>query len=64
MIAIEVFDLMVPRIKKVLLNTRYQDREDLEQEIKLKLLEAIFSNKIAKPPDFWSFYKEKKYKHE
>lgn len=54
-IAMEALILMDPKIKKSLLNTSYQDRADLEQEIKLKLLEAVINNRIESPPSIWEF---------
>ncbi len=47
-----------PQIKKVLKNTSYQEREDLEQEIKVKILEKVNSLNIESPPGFWEFIKK------
>lgn len=47
-----------PQIKKALKNTSYQEREDLEQEIKLKILEKVNSLDIESPPGFWEFIKK------
>ncbi|WP_350344249.1 hypothetical protein PRVXT_000641 [Proteinivorax tanatarense] len=53
----EAIDNMEPKIKKSLNNTTHQERQDLEQEIKLKAVEAVKTGKI-KPIGFWEF-KEK-----
>lgn len=54
-LAVEVLNAMKPKIKKELLNTKFQDRHDLEQEISLKLIEAIIYDRIKQPPNFWDF---------
>ncbi|MCD7035367.1 hypothetical protein LRR81_14070 [Metabacillus sp. GX 13764] len=55
---VNVLLLMSPKIKKSLLNTDRNDREDLEQEIKLKLIEAVFGGRISPPPTFLDFQEE------
>lgn len=54
---IDAFNLMNKKIKKSLLNTDRNEREDLEQEIKLKVIEAVLTEKIKMPPSF-RVYKE------
>lgn len=54
----EILKRFNPQIKKVLKNTSYQEREDLEQEIKVKILEKVNSLNIESPPGFWEFIKE------
>jgi len=44
-----------PGIKKNLQNTPYQEQEDLEQEIKLKIIEKLDTVDFNEPPSFWSF---------
>ena len=44
------FDL---KIKKSLKNTSFQEQEDLEQEIKLKIIEKLKSIEFKDPPSFW-----------
>ncbi|WP_399457285.1 hypothetical protein [Virgibacillus dokdonensis] len=44
------FDL---KIKKHLHNTYYQERKDLEQEIKLKIIEKLNDINFEDPPSFW-----------
>ncbi|MEN2467337.1 hypothetical protein [Ornithinibacillus sp. FSL M8-0202] len=41
------------KIKKSLHNTSYQEREDLEQEIKTKIIEKIHSVEFGEAPSFW-----------
>ena len=38
---LDLIDSLNPKIKKSLKNTNYQDRNDLEQEIKLKIIKII-----------------------
>lgn len=57
-LANEALHLMMPKIKRSVLNTSNQDREDLEQEIKLKVIEAVLYNKVESPPTFWDFQKQ------
>lgn len=54
-IALKALVVMEPKIKKSLQNVSYHDRKDLEQEIKLKLFEAIINNRIRSVPSFWEF---------
>lgn len=44
------------KIKLSLRNTDYQEREDLEQEIKLKIIEKLYTVQLRNPPSFWSFF--------
>lgn len=61
-ILLDSIDLMVPKIKKSLFNTNQNEREDLEQEIKLKIIEAVVVGKIGTPPTFSEFVEEVKRK--
>lgn len=54
----EVLDRFAPKIKQSLKNTNYQDREDLEQEIKLKIIEKLFTVEFKEPPNFWCFFNQ------
>jgi hypothetical protein len=45
--------LLEPKIKKSLSQTSYQEREDLEQEIKLKMIEKYHNHKFNEAPKFW-----------
>ncbi|GEN32356.1 putative FlaG/YvyC family protein [Cerasibacillus quisquiliarum] len=42
-----------PKIKNSLKNTHFQEREDLEQEIKLKIIEKLTDFKVKEVPSFW-----------
>jgi len=53
----EVIKEFTPKIKKSLFNTSYQSREDLEQEIKLKIIEKMRTIHFEDPPSFWSLVK-------
>lgn len=55
---IEILNSMDPKIKKVLKNTKPQERENLEQEIKLKILESVERNSFEDTPGFWDFLKK------
>lgn len=55
----EILKRFNPQIKKVLKNTSYQEREDLEQEIKVKILEKLNSLNIESTPGFWEFINKK-----
>jgi hypothetical protein len=47
-----------PKIKKSLKNTNYQDRNDLEQEIKLKIIESYEKIAAIEAPNFEEFLAE------
>ncbi|KWW12585.1 MULTISPECIES: hypothetical protein [Bacillaceae] len=47
-----------PKIKKSLKNTNYQDRSDLEQEIKLKIIESYEKIAAIEAPNFEEFLAE------
>lgn len=55
---LQIVETLDPKIKKSLFNTHRQDREDLEQEIKLKIIESY--EKIAgfSAPNFEEFLEE------
>ncbi|MEH7315018.1 hypothetical protein [Priestia megaterium] len=53
---IMLLDLLNPKIKKALNNTHYQEREDLEQEIKLKVIETFKKLNDMPVPNFDEFY--------
>ncbi|ARW08279.1 sigma-O factor regulator RsoA [Bacillus atrophaeus] len=44
-----------PMIKKKLRNTSFQEREDLEQELKIKLFEKADMLLCQEVPGFWEF---------
>ncbi|MCY8235272.1 hypothetical protein [Priestia endophytica] len=53
-----VIKLMDPKIKKVLNNVSARNREDIEQDLKLKIIESINNVKIDQTPGFWEFKKK------
>jgi hypothetical protein len=50
-----LIDSLNPKIKKSLKNTNYQDRNDLEQEIKLKIIESYEKIAAIEAPNFEEF---------
>lgn len=50
---INIIERFQPKIKKSLSNTNYQDREDLEQEIKVKIIEKLTNIKFNDCPSIW-----------
>ncbi|MGE7185846.1 hypothetical protein ACQKKK_18255 [Peribacillus sp. NPDC006672] len=53
-----LIDSLNPKIKKSLKNTDYQDRNDLEQEIKLKIIESYEKIVSIEAPNFEEFLAE------
>ncbi|KAB2477757.1 hypothetical protein [Bacillus cereus] len=51
----EIVKEFTPRITKCLRNTPMQEREDLEQEIKIKIYEKMDLIQNIKAPDFFEF---------
>lgn len=54
---ISIINDFQPKIKKSLRETSFQDREDLEQEINMKIIEKMNTVKFRESPSFWSFLK-------
>lgn len=52
---LELLNTLEPKIKKSLWNTRFQDQEDLEQDIKVKILESYERIADIKVPNFEQF---------
>ncbi|WP_072890526.1 hypothetical protein [Ornithinibacillus halophilus] len=52
---LKLIEILTPKIKKSLGNTKLQDQEDLQQEIKLKILESREKLQNLKPQDFEGF---------
>ncbi|HEY4552275.1 MAG TPA: helix-turn-helix domain-containing protein [Bacillaceae bacterium] len=48
-----MLDILTPKIKKSLRETDVQHREDLEQELKEKLIKKIKENEPASVPGFF-----------
>jgi hypothetical protein len=55
---VNLIDSLNPKIKKSLKNTNYQDRNDLEQEIKLKIIESYEKIAAIEAPNFEEFLAE------
>lgn len=55
---IDLIDSLNPKIKKSLKNTHYQDRNDLEQDIKLKIIESYEKIAAIEAPNFEEFLAE------
>ncbi len=51
---IEMFD---PKIQRSLLQTTYPKREDLYQELRLKLIDIILNYDVDATPGFWDLQK-------
>lgn len=50
-----VIELMVPKIKKTLTKVSFRHREDVEQDLKLKIIESINNVKFDQTPGFCEF---------
>ncbi|MEE3808220.1 MULTISPECIES: hypothetical protein [Lysinibacillus] len=51
-----IIENFMPKIKQCLHQTSYQEREDLEQEIKLKIIEKMATKEFKDTPGFWDFF--------
>ncbi|MDD1502969.1 hypothetical protein PVA17_09380 [Lysinibacillus sp. CNPSo 3705] len=51
-----IIENFIPKIKQCLHNTDFQEREDLEQEIKLKIIEKLATVEFQDAPSFWDFF--------
>ncbi|MEA0553541.1 hypothetical protein U1P98_06390 [Lysinibacillus irui] len=51
-----IIENFTPKIKQCLHQTSYQEREDLEQEIKLKIIEKLATQEFNDTPSFWDFF--------
>ncbi|AOZ87926.1 hypothetical protein BK049_03965 [Bacillus xiamenensis] len=51
----KLIETFTPMIKKKLQNTAYQEREDLEQELYIKLIERVDWLIYQEVPGFWEF---------
>jgi len=49
----QLLQLFEPKINKSLQQTSFQEREDLEQEIKLKFIEKYLNHQFNEAPKFW-----------
>lgn len=46
-----------PKIKKSLYYTKPQDRQDLEQELKTKIIECFHNDVFEQTPGFWELFR-------
>lgn len=53
----KIVKIFTPKIKKTLLQTSFQNRNDLEQELILKLVNLIKMYDLNEVVGFWEFYK-------
>lgn len=51
-----IIENFTPKIKQCLHQTSYQEREDLEQELKLKIIEKLATQEFNDTPSFWDFF--------
>ncbi|GIN49821.1 sigma-O factor regulator RsoA [Bacillus paralicheniformis] len=54
----KLLENFTPMIKSKLNNTSYQEREDLEQELKMKICEKAEMLLCQEVPGFWEFITE------
>ena len=54
----KVLNIFKPKIKKTLLQTGSQNRDDLEQELQLKLVNLIKMYDFNQIVGFWGFYEK------
>lgn len=54
----EIIELVQPKIKKVLFQTEYQSRNDLEQDLMEKIIKKINNNELKEVPGFFDFLEE------
>lgn len=52
---VKIIELLEPKIRKVLLQTNIQHREDLEQDLLERIIKKIRSNDIKDVPGFFDF---------
>lgn len=57
---LEIIEILAPKIKKELQQIEPQNREDLEQEIILKILETLKKNKYQKIPNFFEMLEKER----
>lgn len=51
----QALQTLEPKIKKSLSYTKPQNRQDLEQELKMKITECYYKDVFEQPPGFWEF---------
>lgn len=56
----ETLEILMPKIKKELYQTKLENRKDLEQEIILMIIQTVKRKTFKNPPDFKRLLKEEK----
>lgn len=54
---VDILEKFKPKIKKSIKNTNYQDRDDLEQEISMKIIEKLDTINFNDCPSLWKLLK-------
>ncbi|AVD54620.1 hypothetical protein BEH_26015 (plasmid) [Priestia filamentosa] len=57
-VLIKALSIMKPKIKKSLISTEVNDREDLEQEIVFRIIKAVKDERIETPPSFSEYIED------
>jgi ribosome maturation factor RimP len=57
---IEILENFEGKIQKILTQTIYRERDDLAQEIRLKIIEKLNTLEFSQTPSFWSFIENSK----
>lgn len=52
-----ILTLFKPKLEKCLNQTSYQEREDLKQEVNMKIVAAILRYNLDTTPSFWDLIK-------
>ncbi|MGM0941284.1 MAG: hypothetical protein ACQEWU_10025 [Bacillota bacterium] len=54
----QILKQLHPKIKKSLYYTKPQHRQDLEQELKMKITKCFYNDVFGQTPGFWEFAKQ------
>lgn len=55
---VELIKLIEPKVLKSLSNTKFQERDDLKQELDLKMVQTLKQGSINKVMGFWDLKKQ------
>jgi hypothetical protein len=61
---LEILEKFEGKIQKILSQTIYKERDDLAQEIRLKIIEKLNTLEFSDIPGFWSFIENSKSYHQ
>jgi hypothetical protein len=50
-----LLQMFEPKLRRSLLQTSKQEREDLEQELRIKIMEVIYRYDLESTPGYWEF---------